>query len=190
MPYATLFTVMYPDDQHYYDEDNYKEFYCPNIHEGEFMKCLAENEVKTNDTNDSVYRDCLERKKKRFQKCNEENGTRFILKRHVTRTRPTKCDKANIVYSLTRNESNFLKPYDECSRPFVVQRIAHSNLILLITNRNCAQVFATSQEFDEVPKKVEYDNTTFCHKLIKPLFRSRPMTCMTHHDKVRSLEAL
>lgn len=116
-----------------------------------------------------------------------QKGYAYILQRHLTRTRPTKCDKYNFIYSLTKDESNFLKPYDECSRPFVVHRIAHSNLLLLITNRNCAQVFATTVNFEEVPITIEYDNSTFCHKLSKPqLFRSRPRSCMTHHERVSS----
>ncbi|CRK93231.1 CLUMA_CG006775, isoform A [Clunio marinus] len=179
----TLLSIMYPDPEHFYDESINSEFFCPNIHDSVFMECLKEKEVKTNDTNDSEYRQCLEKKQKRFLKCNDENGTEYILKRHISRTRPTKCDKFNNVYSLTKDESNFLKPYDECSRPFVVQKIAHSNLILLITNRKCNQVFATEGIFNDEPKTIEYDNSTFCHKLKIPMFRSRPKSCMTYHEK-------
>lgn len=178
---------MYPDEQNFYDEDEHEKFYCPNIHEQKFMECLEENEVASNDSLNPKYRDCFEAKRIRFKKCNEENGAEFVLKRHFNRTRPKKCDKFNVVYSLTKDESNFLKPYDECSRPFVVQRIAHSNLILLITNRICAQVFATQREFNDVPKTVEYENSTFCHKMKMPmLFRNRPKSCMTHHERVSS----
>lgn len=179
---------MYPDEQHFYDEDEYKNFYCPNIHEQKFMECLEENEVKSNDTLNPKYRECFKDKENRYKKCNEESGAEFVLKRHFNRTRPKKCDKYNVVYSLTKDESNFLKPYDECSRPYVVQRIAHSNLVLLITNRICAQVFATQGEFEDVPKTVEYENSTFCHKIGMPtMFRSRPKACMTHHDRVSTL---
>lgn len=185
---SSISTVMYPDEQHFYDADEFKEFYCPNAHETKFTTCLQTNDVKSNDTNDPKYRECHDEKKIRYKNCIAENGADYILKRHLNRSRPFKCDKSNLVYTLTRDESNFLKPYDECSRPFVVQRIAHSNLILLITNRNCAQVFATVRDFEDVPITIEYGNSTFCHKLDKPpLFRSRPKTCMTHHEKVRNL---
>lgn len=178
-------SVMYPDEQNFYDEEKHKNFQCPDIHEHKFMDCLAENEVTSNDTLNSKYRDCFEKKKLRFKECNAEKGAEFILKRHINRTRPRKCDKLNVVYSLTKDESNFLKPYDECSRPFVVQRIAHSNLVLLITNRICNQIFATQREFNDVPKTVEYVNSTFCHKMRMPMmFRGRPKSCMTHHDRV------
>lgn len=181
---------MYPDEQHFYDEDINKDLYCPNIHEKLFLECLEKKELKTNDTHDPRYLDCLEKKQGRYTKCNEENGTRFILARHINRTRPFKCDKSNVVYSLTKDESNFRKPYDECNRPFVVQKIAHSNLILLVTNRNCAQVSATEYKFNDVPQTIEYlDDSTFCHKFNKTqLFRSRPKSCMAHHDKVSSFK--
>lgn len=174
---------MYPDEQHYYDEDDYRDFFCENIHEKKFMTCLEENNVESNDTSNSDFHKCLKSKESRYKKCNEEKGYQYILKRHINRTRPRKCDKINKVYSLTRDESNFLKPYDECIRPFVVQRIAHSNLILLMTNRNCNQMFET-QDFEEVPKTFEFVNSTFCHKYEKPLFRNRPKSCMTHNVKV------
>lgn len=180
---------MYPDVQHYYDEYDDRDFFCVNIHEQKFMQCLSEYEVKLNDTNNPYYYKCHEQKKERFKKCNEENGAQHILRRHLNRTRPRKCDKINVVYSLTKDESNFLKPYDECSRPFVVQRIAHSNLILLITNRNCAQVFTVERDFEDVPKTIEFENSTFCHKYRRPLFRSRPKSCMTHHEKVSWLNS-
>jgi hypothetical protein len=178
-------TVMYPDEAHYYDDSIYNDFYCPNIHDEAFMECLKEYKVTSNDTLNPDYMKCLGKKEHRYKKCKEENGTRNILKRHLTRTKPIKCDKFNVVYSLTKDESNFLKPYDDCSRPFVVQKIAHSNLVLLMTNRNCAQVFATEREFEDVPKTIEYDNSTFCQKMTNDqLFRSRPKSCITHHAKV------
>lgn len=182
------FTVMYPDPEHLYNAETLKNFYCNNVHEEEFMNCLKKFEVENNDTSHKKYKFCHEEKEVRYKKCNEENGTEFIMKRHLIRTRPFKCDKVNKIYSLTKDESNFLKLYDECSRPFVVRRIAHSNLILLITarldlNRNCAQVFST--EFDDVPKTIEYLNSTFCHKVNTSLtFRNRPKSCMTHNNKV------
>lgn len=176
---------MYPDSEHYYNSEDYLNYSCPNIHEQAFMTCLKENEVTSNDTLNKKYLSCLEDKRNRYKKCVEENGAPFILKRHLRRSRPYKCDKFNVVYTLTRDESNFLKPYDECSRPFVVHKIAHSNLILLITNLNCARTSANFKEFNNVPKTIEYENSTFCHKMRMPqLFRSRPKTCLTHHFKV------
>lgn len=176
---------MYPDSEHYYNPDDYLKYSCPSIHEMEFMECLKKNEVTSNDTLNKKWIDCFEEKKTRYKNCVAEFGWSNTLKRHLRRSRPYKCDKFNVVYTLTRDESNFLKPYDECSRPFVVHKIAHSNLILLITNLNCARTSDNYKEFNDVPKTIEYENSTFCHKMRMPqLFRSRPKTCLTHHFKV------
>lgn len=177
---------MYPDREHFYDDEVNKEFFCSRIQESNFTECLAEG--KTNDTDDSHYLKCLEKKKQRWRKCNEERGFEYILKRHLNRSRPHKCDKFNVVYSLTKNESNLRLTFDECKRPFVVHKIAHSNLILLTTYRNCKpQVYV--KEFNDIPQTVEYPNSTFCHKLLNPLFRSRPKSCMTHHARVSSSQS-
>lgn len=180
-------TVMYPDQEHFYDEKDFESFYCPNVHEKEFMECLSNNSVTTNDTTNSMYESCLKKKKTRYQKCMEEKGPQLAYKRHVARTRPIKCDKFNEVYSLTKELSNFNKPYDECSRPFIVQQIAHSNLILLVTNRICSQDFEIERIFNDVPQTIEYFNSSmFCFKISKPFFRKRPNPkgCLFHHADV------
>lgn len=178
---------MYPDPEHFYEDDS--AAICEaNIHDEKFMECLVTNDVVSNDTTNDKYMGCLKEKENRYKKCNEEKGYDFVLRRHFNRTRPTKCDKFNVVYSLTKVESNFLKPYDECSRPFVVQRIAHSNLILLITNNHCSQAYMP-RDFEEVPQTVDYGNySTFCHKMkTESFFRSRPKNCTTHHVNVSSI---
>jgi hypothetical protein len=169
---------MYPDKEFSYDAEEDKVYHCQDEWYKFYMKC-----VKKGDT------DCYEKKVSGYQKCFAENGTEFINKRHVTRTRPIKCDKYNLVYFLSKDESNLHKPYDECSRPFVIQKIAHSNLVLLITNRNCNQVFATGRQFDDVPRDVLYPKSMFCQKQKRPLFRARPKSCMTQHEKVRHFHA-
>jgi hypothetical protein len=167
-------TVNYPDPEHYYDPETDWNYHCQDIWYKFYMKCLGEGKL-----------DCHEKKISGFHKCFAENGTEFIQRRHVTRSRPLKCDKFNYVYSLTKDESNLHKPYNECSRPFVIQRIAHSNLVLLITNRNCNQVFATGRDFGDVPKEVSYAaKSMFCQKQKRPLYRARPNSCMTQHEKV------
>lgn len=173
---------MYPDPEHFY-EDSVSDHHCLDFTEDEeFLKCLKT--VSVDDIQNPKFKDC---QYNRFKKCREENGTANILKRHLTRTRPIKCDKLNIVYSLTKDESNFLKPYDECSRPFIVHKIPHSNLILLVTNRLCAQVFATEREFDNVPETIPYINSTFCRRMKVPqLYRGRPSYCTNFHTMVNN----
>lgn len=171
---------MYPDREYFYDEAENSEYYCQKINDKDFLNCLV------NDTHAS----CFKKKEKAYTKCNEEKGYKHILRRHVNRSRPYYCDKSNVVYILTK-ESNFNKPYDECSRPFVLQKIAHSNLILLITKslRSCAQESTIQRDFKTVPTTVEYHNSTFCRKKLNPLFRNRPTSCLTHHEKVRKFSS-
>lgn len=154
------------------------------------MQCLEEKEVTSNDTTNKYYKYCLEKKEVDYEKCMAENGTKFILERHITKTMPEKCDKFNVVYTLTRDESNFAnKPYNECNRPFVVHKIAYSNLVLLKTNRYCGQVLAVDTDFNDVPKTIEYEDSLFCYKQSKPqLFRTRPKTCVTKHENVSRMK--
>lgn len=162
---------MYPDSEHFYDEEYNLEFYCPNIHEQKFIECLHEYDVESNDTNNKYYMDCHREKENRYKKCWSENGTEFINRRHILKTTPKQCDKSNLVYTLTRDESNFAnKPYNECNRPFVVHKIPNSNLVVLKTNRYCNQVFATDTNFQDVPSPIEYPNKSsiFCFKQSKP----------------------
>lgn len=182
-------TVMYPDPEYDYDKRIHAEDHCFEVvHDEEFEKCVN-NWFSTISfksfskvSKDEIYKDCVT---SRLKKCREENGTENILMSHLTKTRPIKCDKFNLVYSLTKDESNLQKPYDECNRPFVIHKIPHSNLILLVTNRLCAQVFATEREFYDKPQTIEYVNSTFCRRVkVSQLFRVRPSYCTNYHKMV------
>jgi hypothetical protein len=162
---------MYPDNEHFYYDD--QESFCPKIHKDLFMECLNKAKVESSDTMNSGYLKCVEEQKIHFQKCLQENGTEFILERHLTKTMPVKCDKQNKVYKL------------------VVYKIANSNLILLKTNRLCSQQYAVDIDFGDVPTEVlkyyEKNSSLFCYKQGKPqLFRSRPKSCVSSHIKVKS----
>lgn len=179
---------MYPDPEHFYNEDDYIELFCPKINDRDLAECLKTKKA-ANNTDDENYKKCMSEESKRYTKCLAEKSTEFILHRHLEKTTPKKCDKVNVVYSLNRDESNFAnKIYHECNRPFVVHKIAYSNLILLKTNRLCGQVFAVDTDFNDVPRAIKYygeNSSLFCYKHSKPqLFRSRPKSCVTKHEKV------
>lgn len=183
---------MYPDNEYYYDDSVNAKYHCSEFVENDyFTECMSKLLSKISFrrlsilSHEEMYASCAN---SRLEKCRQVNGTENIMKRRITRTRPIKCDKFNLIYSLTKDESNLQKPYDECSRPFVVHKIPHSNLILLVTNRLCAQVFATEREFDNVPKTIEYINSTFCRRMKVPqLFRVRPSQCTNYHKDVSNL---
>lgn len=172
---------MYPDAAYYYRDD--KESYCPRPEDGSFEACLKEKGKDTTDTESEEYEKCKSNFTKRHEKCRESiEWSQQVVKRHLIRTRPIKCDKFNYVYVLNLNESNFGKPYKNCDRPFYVQRIANSNLILLITKSDCEK---TENVFYDKPSDVKIsDKSTFCQKLKTPLHRRYSRVCLTHHWNV------
>lgn len=177
---------MYPDNEYYYRPEEDEEYKCPNLQDDKYLKCLSkieEGEDEDGKRRELCYANNLDR-------CFLELGTKYILKRHVNKTLPKKCDKQNKVYQLNSEDSNFEKKiYHDCNRPFVVHKIPNSNLILLKTNRDCSKINAVHIDFEEVPKEhLDYgENTTlFCFKRSKPqLSRSRPKSCFSSHIKVR-----
>lgn len=183
---------MYPDETYHYHPEEDEIYKCPDLQDHKFIKCVNDANKK-GDPDGSKYKDCL---RQTTNRCLAENGTEFIIRRHITKTKPIKCDKLNKVYRLTRDESNFEKKlYHECNRPFVVHKIPNSNLILLKTNhRYCNK----DSEFDDyinfhhypvTPTYGEYGNMSlFCFKRSKPeLFRNRPnpKLCFSSHINVR-----
>lgn len=187
---------MYPDPAFYFNPDDYKSDYCLVKNETSFNLCLEDHfrsigrpripfYISENEQDESYYHECLHLQEKAFNQCKHERWSEYALRRHINRTMPNKCDKFSRVYLLNRDESNFEKPFDVCDRPYVVQKINHTNLILLITNQKCDQVLATRYEFYERPTTVFNGSEIFCQKhRYKPLFRRHSKLCFSHHDNV------
>lgn len=175
---------MYPDPQYYYEDD--KSSFCPYIEDGSFQRCLIENGVTEKDNSTDEYEKCLKNFTKRHEKCREGLlWSEFLLKRHLNRTRPTKCDKFNQVYMLNL-ASNFSRPYNKCERPFVIQRIANSNLILLIKKSECERNDQLYNHYDQPSNDLNYTSKEglFCEKLQTSLYRKHSRSCFTHHANV------
>lgn len=71
-----------------------------------------------------------------------------------------------------------------CERPYVVQPVDYSNMILVVVNRMCKSSVAPNETLD--PIEVEYNNTwdsLACHKLTNILERRRPSSCIRNHTK-------
>ncbi|XP_021912830.1 voltage-dependent calcium channel subunit alpha-2/delta-3 isoform X4 [Zootermopsis nevadensis] len=115
------------------------------------------------------------------------------------RTVPRPCDKRVDLYILqpdrlnTSGQSNPLKGkltnchITGCERPFSVQKIPCSNLILLVVDTLCP---CGSKQLSITPQEVSYDSvqgmavTTQCR--IKPqemMYRRRPPKCMNYHPE-------
>lgn len=174
---------MYPDPQYYYEDD--PNSYCPYEGDGSLEQCLRAKEVSISNTEHDDYKECLANFTKRHTKCRDGlRWSEYVLKRHINRTRPIKCDKYNSVYVLNLDESNFRKPYNKCERPFLVQRIANSNLILLVTKSDCEKNMHYDL-FNDNPTVIDhYKESMFCYKLRQPLYRRFSKSCFTHHASV------
>ncbi|KAG5676553.1 hypothetical protein PVAND_006378 [Polypedilum vanderplanki] len=174
--------LMYPDPDYYYEDDS--TAYCPYADDGSFDKCLKENDVKKSDKENEKYIQCEKNYTQAYKVChNSLQWSTNLLKRHTNKTRPIKCDKNNFVYVLNLDESNLRKPYNKCERPFIVQRIPNSNLILLVTKSDCDKN-VNVEPFNIQPKTIgieDYQMSLFCYKLRNPLYRRHSKSCINYH---------
>ncbi|XP_050299569.1 voltage-dependent calcium channel subunit alpha-2/delta-3 isoform X2 [Anthonomus grandis grandis] len=102
----------------------------------------------------------------------------------MPKTKPEPCDNSFYLYSLihytTRNESasGYNKTMGNCSRPFVVQRVSGSNMILLVINNLCQEQkdrFPPSPD----PEEYVYNASLPCYvNQSPPLPRRLYMTCV------------
>jgi hypothetical protein len=182
--------VKYPDPDYYYEDD--LTAYCPYIEDQSFERCLEEKGVAETDKDHEDFEKCKKNFTKRHDTCRTSmQWAEYLQRRHTNKTRPIKCDKYNSVYALNLNESNFRKPYNKCERPFLVQRIANSNLILLVTKSDCDKnVVDADINYNPTVVKKDYEEPMFCKKLREPLFRRHSKSCMTHHKNVSMVTLL
>lgn len=71
-----------------------------------------------------------------------------------------------------------------CERPFSVQKVPHSNLILLVVDTLCP---CGSKQLSINPQEITYDNNANGGCLHKPkdsLYRRRPPKCINYHPEV------
>ncbi|KAG5895094.1 hypothetical protein JTB14_023267 [Gonioctena quinquepunctata] len=104
------------------------------------------------------------------------------------------CDRKVDLYTLqpeklnTSGQSNPLKGKltnchnSGCERPFSVQKIPHSNLILLVVDTVCP---CGSKQLSIVPQEVSYEskNGGCLHKPKDSLYRRRPPKCINYHPE-------
>lgn len=70
-----------------------------------------------------------------------------------------------------------------CFRPFSVQKVPHSNLILLVVDTTCP---CGNKQLSITPQERIYDNgdTRCLHKSNDGLYRRRPPKCINYHPEV------
>ncbi|KAL4120998.1 hypothetical protein QTP88_013588 [Uroleucon formosanum] len=106
----------------------------------------------------------------------------------IKRTRPKSCDRFVNLYTLNSKIPEKIEHKSICARPYELRKIMNTNLILLVVNGHCPLESKKSNNFDTVPKEVEYtkfNNSLNCHKAFYRLPRRRPKTaCIrTHPDE-------
>ncbi|XP_011334434.1 voltage-dependent calcium channel subunit alpha-2/delta-3 isoform X3 [Ooceraea biroi] len=110
----------------------------------------------------------------------ENYVNKFVV---IKRTRPEVCDQE--VYLYLRNAS--FDTYDvetdkNCIRPYVVQPVSYSNLLMLVVNTACGNTVSPS--LSVTPEEVMYENNTLvCQKALTDLKRKRPESCIRWHER-------
>ncbi|XP_031833881.1 voltage-dependent calcium channel subunit straightjacket isoform X2 [Nomia melanderi] len=116
----------------------------------------------------------------------------FDQKVLINRTRPEACDKE--VYLYLRNvsfDSFDVEPStnDECMRPYIVQPVDFSNMLLLVVNTDCIDMM--SPPLSVVPEEVTYENNSLvCQKALTTLKRKRPESCIRTHPRESEIRDL
>ncbi|XP_050454888.1 voltage-dependent calcium channel subunit alpha-2/delta-3 isoform X2 [Cataglyphis hispanica] len=100
----------------------------------------------------------------------------------INRTRLEVCDQE--VYLYLRNTSFDMYDVDaddKCIRPYVVQQVSFSNLLLVVVNTDCGEM--DSPMLSITPEEVIYENNTLvCQKAFAGLKRKRPQSCIRSHS--------
>ncbi|GBP42126.1 hypothetical protein EVAR_21130_1 [Eumeta japonica] len=99
----------------------------------------------------------------------------------INRTRPTPCDREMYLYQIDYNniDEKLDKPVMNCDRPYYVQLVKYTNLLLIVADTLCPK--------EDVPlitveaTEVDYNESLPCLKHIHPLYRNRPVSCIKSH---------
>jgi len=160
-----------------------------------FRECLEKHFNTTGTTliekeeNKTLYEECSLKSAMKLNKCLHTNWEHRLLKQHINRTLPVRCDKHSIIYRLNKDSLSNLKAPMGCERPFALQKIAKSNLLLVLINNSCKM--SSNQEFYDSPKTVMYSNndSLTCRRMRnKLLFRKLPKLCFTQHENESKME--
>lgn len=123
------------------------------------------------------------------------SGQSNPLKGKLTNCHVTGCERYLFFFQTALNPLGmyFLVFLFLCNRPFSVQKIPHSNLILLVVDTLCP---CGSKQLSILPQEINYDGSktggnggTCHHKPHDSLYRRRPPKCINYHPEVRYLNA-
>lgn len=109
---------------------------------------------------------------------------------YINKTHPRPCDKEVYLYKLQSKklqQDGAYKPVkgklsnchtNGCGRPFSVQKVISTNLILVAVNSLCP---CESRKVDIEPEEVKYNDTAACNRLLLQHYRRRSPTCLNYH---------
>lgn len=93
------------------------------------------------------------------------------------------------MYLYLRNASFDMYDVDadeQCIRPYVVQQVSLSNLLLVVVNTGCGDMSLPKMSI--TPEEVTYENTLVCQKAFAGLKRKRPQSCIRSHPRESEIE--
>ncbi|XP_025988589.1 voltage-dependent calcium channel subunit alpha-2/delta-3 isoform X3 [Solenopsis invicta] len=98
----------------------------------------------------------------------------------INRTRLEVCDQEIGLYLLNASFESHDKDTDDCQ--YMVQRVAHSNMLLVVIHEICGKM--TWPPLSTKPEEWVYKNNTLvCQKAIPGLKRKRPQSCIRTHTR-------
>jgi hypothetical protein len=116
---------------------------------------------------------------------------------YINKTTPKPCDKQVTLYELNGRAFNKKRDHQKgrsdpitgiledcglgCRRPFSVQLIPHTNLVMIVADTTCP---CMDKVISITPEKITYgmaNETVYCEKLKYNIYRRRPKHCMSYH---------
>lgn len=104
----------------------------------------------------------------------------------INRTRPQPCDMEVDLYQLEPESKRNPPPEDptghRCdTRPYWVQSIQYTNLLLVVVNTLCRQ---PERPMNVIPSEIYYNESLSCYKINRSkLTRRRPEKCINQHER-------
>ncbi|KAK3894038.1 hypothetical protein Pcinc_002195 [Petrolisthes cinctipes] len=120
----------------------------------------------------------------------QDGGYPSLELAYINTTHPRPCDKEVYLYKLQNHklkQDGVYKPVkgklsnchtNGCGRPFSVQKVRSTNLILVAVNNLCP---CDSRKLDIEPMEVKYDEEQKCRRLLMLHYRKRPQVCVNYH---------
>lgn len=109
------------------------------------------------------------------------SGQSNPLKGKLTNCHVSGCERYQVTYQI--KVQLLQQKFDLYFRPFSVQKIPHSNLILLVVDTLCP---CGSKQLSIAPQEIVYDSGSggCSHKTKDGLYRRRPPKCINYHPEV------